>query len=119
MALNNSCLSVRVPVSTQCQYYIDYDTKQCVKNCSSSSKIPYISGGILYCYPENSAPAKSIATIDSSTFLAADGSTYVFFVLDKSIQNSQSTSLPIQKITATPKVNFNGDVRVGASVQNA
>lgn len=96
MAMNNSCLSVKQVVVTACSY-TDFLTKDCVKNCSSSDRIPYISGGILYCYPLSIAPSQSIATIDSSTYEAADGSTYVFFIMDQNLQSSQPLSVPVSK----------------------
>lgn len=82
MALNNSCLTLQSVAPTGCQYYIDYNTKECVKNCSQYNVIPYVENGVLYCYPISKAPIKTASVIDSSAFTAADGSTNVFFVLD-------------------------------------
>ena len=117
MALNASCLTLKIaPAVAKCEYYIDFETNECVKNCSLSSKVPYITNGILYCYPLSSAPTKSIATIDSATYLAADGTSFVFFVLDKSLDQSQSVTIPISKETTQPRLASNGVPRVGASV---
>lgn len=81
--------------------------------------MPYISNGILYCYPSTSAPTKSIATIDSSIYQAADGTTFVFFVLDKNLDQSQSVTIPISKESAQPRLGSNGVVRVGTNVEGA
>lgn len=114
LAQNNSCLTAPV---TSCQYYVEYQTNNCIQNCSSDSVVPYIQNGVLYCYPRSQAPSTNLATIDSSTYKNKDGSTTVFFVLDSNLQNSNPVSLPIAKESNAPRV-ANGQVRVGANVQN-
>ena len=116
MARNDSCITAS---STACADYVEYQTGNCIKNCSAATVRPYVQGGILYCYPENIAPSNSLATIDSSTYKNKDGSTTVFFVLDSSQKSGSSVTVPIMKETSAPRVAAGGSVRVGANVQNA
>lgn len=48
MAQTDSCLSNTI---VGCQYYVEYQTGNCIQNCSSSTVRPYVQGGVLYCYP--------------------------------------------------------------------
>ena len=93
MAQNDSCIT---STNVGCQYYIEYQTGNCIQNCSYSTVRPYVLNGVLYCYPEAQAPSNSLATIDSSTYKNPDGSTTVFFVLDSN-QQSSSVTVPIAK----------------------
>ena len=97
MALNTSCLTVKAvdptpptppptpTPNTTCQYYIDFQSKQCIPNCSLSTVIPYIINKTLYCYPASSLPSQTLSIMDSSAFVTSNGSTHVFFVLDHSL----------------------------------
>jgi len=82
MARNDSCLQTNTTTFGNCSNYVDYQTGQCINNCSSAEYYPYVSNGILYCYPVSQAPSTTLATIDSSTYLQPDGTTQVFFILD-------------------------------------
>lgn len=117
MARNDSCLLVNNTVVGQCPDYVDFQTQKCISNCSSVDHYPYVSNGILYCYPAAKAPSTTPATIDSSTYTQPDGTTQVFFVLDSNMQGT--VDVPVTKSSGIPVVASNGNVRVSANVQNA
>lgn len=117
MARNDSCLQRNTTVLGNCTDYVDYQTQQCISNCSSADYYPHVTNGILYCYPASMAPSTNLGNIDSSTYTQPDGTTQVFFVLDSNMQSHTPVTVPVTKSSGAPVVASNGDVRVAANTE--
>lgn len=113
IAHNNSCIIEKtgpvVPINTGCQYYIDSQTNQCVQSCSSSTSIPKLINGVLYCTQTDSNTAQNYARIDSAIYVSSSGQKTVFFVFDQTIKSANQINVNVMKQGSTPALSANSD----------
>jgi hypothetical protein len=75
-----------------------------VQSCSSSTSLPKIINGILYCTQTDSSSAQNYARIDSSIYVSPDGTKTIFFILDQTIKSSSAINLNVIKQGSSPTV---------------
>lgn len=107
IANNNSCIIEKktepvVPINTGCQYYIDNQTNKCVQSCSSSTSLPRLINGTLYCTQTDSTTAQNYARLDSAIYLSSTGQKTVFFIFDQTIKSANQINVNVFKQGSTP-----------------